>query len=298
MWQRVWNKILVDLGDGVTISFNQVILAIIVFLSGYLVASVSSRLFGRQLTRRHVSPGVAQSFQRAVFYTLLVAVIFTTLRLLHIPLTMFAFLGGAVAIGVGFGAQNVINNFISGWILLAERQVRVGDVIEFQGHIGTVDSVANRSTKVRRTDGVDMLVPNSTILEQTIINWTLTDKNIRSTVRVGVQYGSPTGEVSRLIYKAIDEHDAVLKSPPPLVIFEDFGDNALIFDVYFWCQVGTAMELRQIRSDIRFRIDELFRESHVVIAFPQRDVHVDTIGPLEVRIVEADRNTSRGEETS
>ena len=284
-WHNILNKTLVDLGNGVTISFDQIILAVIVFLMGCLVSSMVSRLLGRQLVRRRVSPGVAQSFQRAVFYILLIAVAFTTLKLLHIPLTMFAFLGGAVAIGVGFGAQNVINNFISGWILVAERQVRVGDLIEFQGHVGSVDSISNRSTKVRRTDGVEMLVPNSMLLEQPLINWTLTDWNIRTTVRVGVQYGSPTDQVARLIRQAIDEHKDILKDPAPVVIFEDFGDNALIFDVYFWCQVQTSMQLRLIRSDIRFRVDALFREADLVIAYPQRDVHVDTLKPLEVRVV-------------
>lgn len=124
-WQAIWNKQLVDLGGDVSIKVNQVVLAVLVFLTGYLLTSIISRTVGRQLIRRQVTRGVAQSLQRVVFYTMLVTVVFTTLRLLHIPLTMFAFLGGAVAIGVGFGAQNIINNFISGWILLAERQIRL-----------------------------------------------------------------------------------------------------------------------------------------------------------------------------
>ncbi len=286
-WQDLWHKQLFDLGQGHTISVNQLVLAAAVFLTGLFLASVLARILARNLARRSVSRGAVQTFQRAIFYTLLVTVALTTLRIMNIPLTMFAFLGGAIAIGVGFGAQNIINNFISGWILLAERQVRVGDLIEVQDHLGKVDSIGNRSTRVRRTDGIDMVVPNSMLLENTIINWTLTDKNVRAKLTVGVAYGSPTATVKKLIAQAVDEHPDVLKTPKPDVIFEDFGDNALIFDVYFWAQVRSAMELRLIQSAVRFRIDELFHQSSLVIAYPQQDTHLDTLKPLEIRIIDA-----------
>jgi small-conductance mechanosensitive channel len=104
---------------------------------------------------------------------------------------------------------------------------------------------------------------------------------------VGVRYGSPTERVAELVQKVLDENENVLQEPRPEIIFEDFGDNALIFDAYFWCRVRSELELRRIRSEVRFRIDRLFRESDIVIAYPQRDVHLDTERPLEIRLERA-----------
>jgi small-conductance mechanosensitive channel len=190
-----------------------------------------------------------------------------------------------VAIGVGFGAQNILNNFISGWILMTEKPIRIGDFIEIAGMHGTVEGIGNRSTRIRRTDGVHLLVPNSSLLEQNFINWTLIDRTIRTTVRVGVAYGSPVRKVHDLIAQAVTAQQAVNVEPAPLVVFEDFGDSALIFDVYLWCDVSGERDLRQIRSNIRFRITELFDEHGIVIAFPQRDIHLATANPLPVRLL-------------
>jgi small-conductance mechanosensitive channel len=121
-----------------------------------------------------------------------------------------------------------------------------------------------------------------------VVNWTLIDNNIRTTVRVGVAYGSPVHKVADLIRQAVDENSEAMKSPKPIVVFEDFGDNALVFDTYFWCQVAGERELRSIRSEIRFRVAELFAANDIVVAFPQRDVHFDANRPLEVRVLAGD----------
>ena len=230
-----------------------------------------------------------------MFFTILVLVFFTILNLLGIPLTAFAFAMGAVAIGVGFGAQNVLNNFISGWILMAERPIRIGDFIEFDNWYGTVERVGNRSTRIQRIDGVHLMVPNSHLLERTVVNWTLVDHRIRTTLRVGVQYGSPVKRVEALILQAVAEHPDVESEPAPTVVFEDFGDNALVFDAYFWCDMTADRLLREIRSDVRFRIAELFESAGIVIAYPQRDVHLDVSDPLEVRIAHRPGGGAGGE---
>jgi small-conductance mechanosensitive channel len=206
------------------------------------------------------------------------------LRIVNIPLGAFAFLGGALAIGVGFGAQNIINNFISGFILMTERPIGIGDLVEVDGVLGRVEAIGGRSTRVRTGENIHILVPNSSFLEKNIINWTLSDARIRSKVTVGVVYGSPVREVERLLLQAARESPRVLADREPFVLFREFGDNALIFEVYFWIQVRAVIERRRIESDIRFRIDELFRQAGVVIAFPQRDVHLDAGGPIPVRL--------------
>jgi small-conductance mechanosensitive channel len=268
------NTVLLDLG-GQQLTVGQLILAPVVVIIGFLLARWAEKLLSRRLAATNTNPDLVPFTRRAFYVLVIVLLVFTALDLLNVPLGAFAFVSGAIAIGVGFGAQNIINNFISGWILMWERPIRIGDFLEIGETRGTVEAINTRSTRIRRIDGVHLLVPNSHLLENTVVNWTLVDRLARTTVRVGVAYGSPTAQVRELIGQAVIEQDGVLQDPKPNVVFEDFGDNSLIFDAYFWANAGGDRDLRTIRSDIRFRIDELFREHDIVIAFPQRDIHVD-----------------------
>jgi len=292
-----WDYPLIRLSSGIEVTLGQVSLTLLVVLLGLLLIKFLQRLLGRWMSRSNVDANVSQTIQRVVFWALLVVLFITALGMLRIPITALAFISGAVAIGIGFGAQNIINNLISGWILMSERPVRIGDFVELDDrNRGTVEAIGNRSTRIRRIDGVHLLVPNSQMLERMVINWTLVDRKFRTTVRVGVMYGSPVRLVESLLYQAVREHDETLAEPAPVVVFEDFGDNALIFDVYFWCEAKAERELRMIRSDIRFRIDELCRENGIVIAFPQRDIHLYARTPIEVKTLAAgDTGASTGE---
>ncbi len=287
-FREIWYYPLIKLSSGAEITVSQLALALLVVVAGLVLGRWLQKLLARQLARHKMDPNAVLTIQRLVFYFILVLVFVTALAMLNIPITALAFISGAVAIGVGFGAQNIINNLISGWILMSERPVRIGDFIEIDSHKGVVESIGNRSTVIRRVDGVHMLVPNSHMLERMVINWTLVDRHIRTTVRVGVAYGSPVRQVAQLIEEAVKAQSGVLKDPAPIVVFEDFGDSALIFDAYFWADVGGERELRVIRSEIRMRIDGLFHENDIVIAFPQRDVHLDSARPLEIHLKRED----------
>lgn len=280
---KFWLYPLFRIGTGNPVTVSQVVMTILVVTLGLVLAWYLRGVLGRQLTRKNVDPNVALIIQRVFFYSVLLLLFITALGMMNIPVTALAFISGAVAIGVGFGAQAVINNLISGWILMSERPVRIGDFVQIDDNLGTVESIGNRSTRIKRVDGVHLLVPNSQMLERIVVNWTLVDRKFRSVVRVGVLYGSPVRLVEELLYRAVREHAEVLAEPRPLVIFEDFGDNALVFDVYFWCEAGAERDLRMIRSDVRFRIDELCRDHDIVIAFPQRDVHLYAKTPIEIR---------------
>lgn len=286
--KAIFDLVLVTMPGGQTISVGQVVSVLVLLIGGYVGGRLIGFMLGRRLEKTRLRPDVIYILKRIVFFTILVLVVITALGLLGIPLTAFAFATGALAIGIGFGAQNIINNFISGWILMAERPIRIDDFIEIDAWQGVVERVGNRSTRIRRSDGVHLLVPNSQLLERTVINWTLVDQSIRTMVRVGVEYGSPVRLVSELIMKAVTGQTQVKATPEPTVVFEDFGDNALIFDAYFWCDVTGEKLLREIRSDIRFRICDLFAENDVIVAFPQRDVHLDTNGALEIRVLPGD----------
>jgi small-conductance mechanosensitive channel len=267
--------------SGSPITVAQLMLVPCLVVLTWFVVSRLGRLIRRTLKARNVSPDAVHLFSRIYLVITISILVVTSLEVLNIPLTAFAFVSGAIAIGVGFGAQNIINNFISGWILMWERPIRIGDFLEVGDARGVVESINTRSTLIRRNDGVHMLVPNSQLLENTVTNWTLIDNNARSAVRVGVAYGADVVLVAKLIQQVLDEKKEILKQPSSSVIFEDFGDNALIFDAVFWICAHSETDLRVIRSNVRFRIYEVFNEHNIVIAFPQRDVHLD--GQLTLR---------------
>ena len=254
---------------------------------GFWLVKVLAHALSRKLVEKNFDPNIVHLLKRLVYVVGIIVLSITALDVLNVPITAFAFLSGAIAIGFGFGAQNIINNFISGWILMWEKPIRIGDFLGVEDTKGIVEQINTRSTRIRRVDGVHMLIPNSKLLENTVVNWTLVDRMMRTTVRVGVAYGSPIRLVADLIQQATDEHSSVLKEPKPQVTFEDFGDNALVFDVNFWMNSQVEGGLRITRSDIRFRIAELFEAHNIVVAYPQRDVHLDG----ELKIV----NTINGE---
>ena len=255
-------------------------LIVLLLLVAFWLFRKSNNFLATRLKQSELPADMILLLQRIYVIIALIVLAMLVLDLLQVPLSAFAFVSGAIAIGVGFGAQNIINNFISGWILMWERPIRIGDFLEIGDAKGVVETINTRSTRIRRTDGVHMLVPNSQLLENMVVNWTLIDNRTRSIVRVGVAYGSPVRKVEELILRATDDHPDTLDDPKPVVVFEDFGDNALIFDSYFWIDAVGERDLRKVRSEVRFAISDLFDEAGIVIAFPQRDVHLD--GKLEL----------------
>ncbi len=272
--------------DGQVITTAILVVAIVLLLLGYVVSRRLTRALGDTLVRHGgFDAGAAAAIQTLGFYALFAAFAITALRLVHFPLTVFTILGGALAIGVGFGSQNVMNNFISGLILMLERPIRPGDLVLVEGTHGTVDHIGARSTRIRVPNNTHMIVPNSFLLENNLVNFTLSDDVLRTQVNIGVAYGSPTRDVERLIRQALAAEPDVLGSYESHVLFADFGDNALLFEALFWVRARTPIDRRRIESEVRFRIDDLFRAHGIVIAFPQRDVHLDGARPLDVRLV-------------
>ena len=271
----------------ITFTSGDLIAIPLIYVIGIWLFKKLAHIATYRLRSSGASADTIHLFKRLFYIVAGAILIVTTLDVMNVPLTAFAFLSGAVAIGVGFGAQNIINNFISGWILMWERPIRIGDFLEVDGARGSVETINTRSTRIRRIDGVHMLIPNSKLLENTVVNWTLIDNLTRTSVRVGVAYGSDCKLVARLIEQATQQQEDILTEPKPVVIFDDFGDNALMFESFFWVNATKERDLRVIRSQVRFTIDELFAEHDIVIAFPQRDVHLD--GTLQ--LVKPSRNT-------
>jgi small-conductance mechanosensitive channel len=280
--------------DDEPITVRKIVFGLILMLCGYYFSRVlASALAYRVCPRFGVTPAGAAVIRSVLFYLFVTAFGFASLEIVNVPLTVFAFLGGAVAIGVGFGSQNLINNFISGLILLVERPIRIGDLVNVDGIDANVEHIGARSTRVRTGANLEILVPNSKFLENNVTNWTLSDTRTRTSVSVGVAYGSQVRRVAEILNEVIRNHNQALSTPEPIVLFQDFADSSLVFEVHFWIHMKRMMDGAKIRSEVRLAIDDAFREAGIVIAFPQRDIHLDMSAPLEVRLSEPTQFDSR-----
>ena len=278
--------------DDQSITIRKILLALLILFVGLFLAKLFSRFVtNRLLAKTQLDESAKAAIHKFSFFVLTIILVLYALHTVNIPLTILTLLGGAVAIGVGFGSQNLINNFISGFILMFERPIKIDDVIEIDNIIGRVQHIGTRCTQIRTQANLNILVPNSSLLEKNIINWTLSDDVVRCNISVGVAYGSSTRDTVKALEKAIEEHELILKKPEPIIVFKDFGDSALIFEVYFWIRLGKGRMVKiQTESNVRFLIEKHLREADIVVAFPQRDVHMDTSKPLALRIIKSDKN--------
>ncbi|WP_442505928.1 mechanosensitive ion channel domain-containing protein [Novipirellula sp. SH528] len=282
--RRVWNYELTNIDD-TSLTVGKVASTFLFIIFGYFAARWLSRLMGTRLPKFGVEQAAAGAIESLSFYALLITFALTALRYANVPLTMFTFLGGAIAIGVGFGSQNILNNFISGLILLAERPIKSGDLILIDQTYGNVTRIGARSTMIRTGDNLDIIVPNSKFLENNVTNLTRTDDRLRSSIKVGVAYGSQLDKVMQLLEQAASENPGVHPHPKPSVSFNDFGDSSLAFQVFFWVTARNMAQMRTIETQVRLGIDRLFREHGVVIAYPQQDLHLQSHTPIEFRLI-------------
>lgn len=284
-FSAIWRFSLTEV-EGEAITVGKIFLALFFLVVGIIIAKTISRFIVQKAVRRFiVTAGTSEIIQMLLFYFLVVVITVFSLYLVNVPLTLFTLLGGAIALGLGFGSQNIINNFMSGLILMAERPIKIGDIIEIDQVLGTVEHIGIRSTRLRTPSNFHVVLPNSFLLENRLTNWMLSDSLVRSTVSVGVAYGSPTKKVAEILLGVAENHKGILDSPPPQILFSEFGDSSLLFELRFWIALTTITDRLQLLSDLRFEIDELFRKADITIAFPQRDVHLDTTGTLNVRMI-------------
>lgn len=283
--ENIWTYSLIHV-DGQPITVRKVILALLIFAAGVFVAKQLSRRFTNRLLKKFIDDQNNRfTLETLLFYFLIAVILMISMDVGGIPLTAFTLAGGALAIGLGFGSQNLVKNFISGIILMMERPIKVGDFIETNALFGQVQRIGFRSTRVVAFGNRHIIVPNSAFLEKDVVNWTHQDQYIRAQVSVGVAYGSPTDLVKKLLLQAASEHPKVLKMQSPRVVFRDFGDNSLVFDLYFSIKITSLPDRIYAESDMRFKIDQLFRENQITIAFPQRDVHLDQKTAFKVELV-------------
>lgn len=261
-------------GEGYSVTVKKLIIAVAVLLSSFFLSSWGSNLLKRRILKRAKSSiSAANAIQRIVFYLLWIAFALIALNIVDIPLTAFAFMGGAIAVGIGFGMQNIFNNLISGFIVIFSRPFKVNDIIDVAGTTGTVTDIGSRSTTIKTWDSFDVVLPNRYFLENSVTNWTGKDTRKREILKVGVSYNSDSRHVEELLLDVAKGHSKVLKDPQPFVIFKNFGDNSLDFEVYFWIDLRQSSGAK-VASDMRHHISALFRKEGIEIPFPQRDIHI------------------------
>jgi len=267
------------------ISLGRLLSALVWLMLAFALSKVVSRtVCNRIQTRFSLDPVRVSALEKALFAAILAIAVLTILNWLNIPLTAFAFMGGALAIGIGFGAQTLVNNFISGLILLAERRIKVGDTIEVDGHTGSVLNLGTRCSRVLKGNGAEVLVPNSYLLEKNVVNWTLTNYRHSFDFAVGLSYGTDIAQAMALLQSAVEAEPKVLKTPAPVVFFEEFGSQALIFRLSYWVDLrGT--DNRVVGSNIRTRIDKVCREQNIQISAPNQDLRLHTPDAIRVRMI-------------
>jgi len=215
-------------------------------------------------------------------YVVVAAGLLLVLSTLGARWSQVQWLAAALSVGIGFGLQEIVANFISGLIILFERPIRVGDAVTVGDTDGVVTKIKIRATTIRNWDGKELLVPNKEFITGRLLNWSLSDQTTRLVLAIGIAYGSPVRQAMNLLEEAAHENPHVLDEPSPTVIFESFGDNAL--GLLLRCFVD-SIDLRvSTISALNEAINEKFNAAGINIAFPQRDVHLDTIKPLRVQL--------------
>ena len=247
--------------EGRSVTLGKVVQALGILLAGIFLANLLSRIVRARIhanEKRDIH--LALLLQRLVYYLFVAGLVLFALHVVHIPLTAFAFLGGAVAIGIGVGAQDFFRNLISGLILMVEKPVRIRDIIEIDGEYAVVKEIDSRTAHVRTFDGVDLFLPNSAFLGDKIRNRTYAHRTVKVKVDVTVAYGSDPGTVRRLMLEAAEVHPRVLADPEPYVRFAEFQNSALLFRLTVFLSqeelVRSGRILEDARSDLRFALAE------------------------------------------
>jgi potassium efflux system protein len=265
-------------GTKITI-MNVAYLIIFLIFFTFLSRIIRKALQNRVLPRTRLDIGARASFVNVVIYAFWILAIYTGINILGINLSSLAFMAGALGIGIGFGLQNIVNNFISGIILLFDPSIQVGDMVQIDEDWGTINRINIRTTIVQTFDNASLIIPNSQMLSNRVTNWSFKDPKVRRQVDVGVAYGTDVQKVRAILLKIVADMPEIMDDPAPRVDFMDFGSSALIFRVRFW--ITSPDYWLTAPTELRFRIDDEFKKNGIEIAFPQQDIHIRSASGLE-----------------
>lgn len=254
------------------ISASGILLSLLVIFITIKLSKLIGRMANRALSRKDVDSGVRDSIEKFVRYSVLCIGVMLSLDNLGISINSLAAVGAILMVGIGFGLQNITQNFISGIILLIERPIKVGDIIKVGSVGGKVVDINVRSTHIQTRDGITILVPNSRFISEDVVNDSYSGNIARYHISVGVSYSSDSEQVQKILRDAALKNPHVMKDPAPMAVFSDFGDSALNFDLRYWSAELWLIDV--IASDIRSHILNDLRVAGISIPFPQRDIHI------------------------
>ena len=263
----------ISLGD--VLAFGATIVAAVI-IARMIIVLLEEDVYPRMQLGR----GVGFAISSVIKYALITVGFLLAVGAMGIGMDRITILLGAFGVGLGFGLQTIINNFVSGMILVFERPVQVGDSIEVGGVKGRITRIGIRSSTIRTFDGADVTVPNGTMLSDALTNWTMTDRHRRLEVSVGVAYGTDPDTVIRLLKQALAEQEGLLDQPAPMILFTGFGDSSLDFVVRAWVEDNDIYVTTQ--SDLALRVNRILAENEIEIPFPQRDLHLRSVPPGEL----------------
>ena len=244
-------------------------MTLLVFISGKF-----KTIFVKQVMARYTEDiGVSQSIGTIIQYVLIVIGSLMIIQSSGINLGSLNVLAGALGVGIGFGLQNIANNFISGLIILFERPVKVGDRIDVGSVTGDVTKISSRATTINNNDNISIIIPNADVINKQVINWSHNDRNVRFGIPVGVSYKEDPAKIKEILLKVAAAHKGVLKKPAPEVLFVQYGDSSLDFDLKVWTNRYTDRPI-VLKSELYYSIFEKFKEHNVEIPYPQRDLHI------------------------
>ena len=254
------------------VTLMSLILAGVIFYLVQVLSGMLSSFVEKSAISRGQSESTAKLFSNITKYVVVVLGVIVALDTAGLDLSTLQIFSGALGIGIGFGLRNIINNLVSGLIVLWERGIKPGDLLEVNGTRGIVDRIGIRSTTIKTFDNVELVLPNSILVENVITNYTRSDNIVRIKIPVGVSYSSDPNTVRDVLIKVARSTPDVLEHPEPYVVFEEFGDSSLNFTLYLW--TDKPWNSFFIASKIRFAIWYAFKEKSIEIPFPQLDLHV------------------------
>jgi len=261
-----------------TISMEIVVMvACVLYLTIIFSWFIQALLDAEVMTPQGMEHGVKFAIKTLIHYSLILLGFLFAISVAGIDMSKFAILAGALGVGIGFGLQNIVNNFLSGLILLFERPVKVGDMISLEEQWGTITRIGLRSTVVETFDRSEIILPNSELIAQRVVNWTFSSHVVRVVLPVGVAYGTPLAKVLEVLMMAAKDNADILDNPAPSAIFTGFGDSSINFELRVW--IADVSQRLRIRSELGLTVDRHFRAAGIVIPFPQRDLHLQSIAP-------------------
>ena len=269
-----------------SVTIGKTIGAVLIVVVGYWLSRlIMGRVERILVSRGRLAPQPAALLRSWALFAVTAILVIFALSSASIPLTVFAFLGGALAIAAGFGLQTLLKNLVAGIILLIERPMRLGDLIDVDGVRGRVTQIGIRASTILTADGIESLIPNGTFLESKLTNWTYTSAETRQTITIGVPYGAALRRVAEILEGVLTKHGQVLKAPAPQVYLDEYADSSINFVLTYWVEMTLTNDTRRIRSDLLLMIDSAFSEAGLTLPFPQRDVHLDMRAPIKVEVV-------------